>query len=338
MKLLNRKAVSVLLCTVLAFALCVPVFAAGRGEEEFEDFREKLYNFWQQEAYDGLNNGEAVYDHEWTEGVTYLNPEHPSYDGTWDTHIVSAYTIDNFHDGAWIYDFKFISDGFAWYGLEYFDDMPPIAFDGWDELTPDLYGDLDLSNTCIYRLFSPNIDQTHISSVCLDGCSWLEEAAFIGQNHCESFSALGCPSLRSLVLTGGAFRTIDFDHKDYGAFALRAAGPGYVGVVCSKYDEGVVKLSANDPLGLFIGWYKGDMLVSRELETDVTTGGTYTACFAGDADDNGELTAADALLILRYAMDVLPFEINSRFLDIDGNGSVEASDALIVMRIAMGVN
>ena len=79
MKLLNRKAVSVLLCTVLALALCVPVFAAGRGEEEFEDFREKLYNFWQQEAYDGLNNGEAVYDHEWTEGVTYLNPEHPSH-------------------------------------------------------------------------------------------------------------------------------------------------------------------------------------------------------------------------------------------------------------------
>lgn len=338
MKLLNRKAVSVLLCTVLALALCVPVFAAGRGEEEFEDFREKLYNFWQQEAYDGLNNGEAVYDHEWSHPIeNYLFDEFPTYQNTWWTNLTPVLQLPVLHDGTEMYEFRFRSDGYHWHdhvfvsGYEY-------SVDGFDYLTPDLYGDLDLSNTSIYRLFSPNIDQTHISSVCLDGCSWLEEAAFIGQNHCESFSALGCPSLRSLVLTGGAFRTIDFDYKDCGAFALRAAGPGYVGVVCSKYNEGVVKLSANDPLGLFIGWYKGDMLVSRELETDVTTGGTYTACFAGDADDNGELTAADALLILRYAMDVLPFEINSRFLDIDGNGSVEASDALIVMRIAMGVN
>lgn len=57
----------------------------------------------------------------------------------------------------------------------------------------------------------------------------------------------------------------------------------------------------------------------------------------GDADGNGTVEAADALLILRYYMSLLDSGINVEACDVNGDGKVDAIDALIVLRKAMGI-
>ena len=62
------------------------------------------------------------------------------------------------------------------------------------------------------------------------------------------------------------------------------------------------------------------------------------ATLPGDADGDGEVTVADALLVMRYAMGIiseLPCPGNA---DMDASGSIDISDALLIMRYAMGVD
>lgn len=56
----------------------------------------------------------------------------------------------------------------------------------------------------------------------------------------------------------------------------------------------------------------------------------------GDADGDRQLTVADALLIMRYAMGIitLPADVDC---DIDGDGNVTATDAIIVMRAVLNL-
>lgn len=56
----------------------------------------------------------------------------------------------------------------------------------------------------------------------------------------------------------------------------------------------------------------------------------------GDVDGDGELTVADALLIMRAAMSLAELDegVNG---DVSGDGTVDISDALLVMRMALGL-
>ncbi len=56
----------------------------------------------------------------------------------------------------------------------------------------------------------------------------------------------------------------------------------------------------------------------------------------GDVDDNGEITVADALLIMRAAMSIAELQ-NEAAADMNGNGIIEVTDAIMVLRIAMGI-
>ena len=59
----------------------------------------------------------------------------------------------------------------------------------------------------------------------------------------------------------------------------------------------------------------------------------------GDLNLDLQIDAADALLILQYAVDLVKLE-NDRVLDgdVDGNGLVDARDALLVLRYAVRDN
>ena len=58
----------------------------------------------------------------------------------------------------------------------------------------------------------------------------------------------------------------------------------------------------------------------------------------GDADMDGEVTMADALLILRCAMGLIgQEELNAANADYDGNGQIDMADALETLRKAMGL-
>lgn len=56
----------------------------------------------------------------------------------------------------------------------------------------------------------------------------------------------------------------------------------------------------------------------------------------GDVDENGSLTANDALLVLRSALGLIS-GIDDAAADVDGDGSVTANDALMILRAALGI-
>ncbi|MBO4563146.1 MAG: hypothetical protein J5772_05995 [Clostridia bacterium] len=71
---------------------------------------------------------------------------------------------------------------------------------------------------------------------------------------------------------------------------------------------------------------------------EVVYSGVYVVA-NGDADDDGDVDSADALLILRYAMGLVDeSQIDLTKSDVDGNGIVDSADALIVLRRTMGVS
>ena len=87
----------------------------------------------------------------------------------------------------------------------------------------------------------------------------------------------------------------------------------------------------------FVGWDKDFSCIVENTDVyTVYTSGTGTP---GDADGNGVVNSADALLIMRYAMgnhDLIS-DANLLLCDADGNGVVNSADALLLMRISMGL-
>lgn len=56
----------------------------------------------------------------------------------------------------------------------------------------------------------------------------------------------------------------------------------------------------------------------------------------GDVNDDGEVNTADALAVMRYAMNVGDLE-NPAAADVNGDGQIDMADALLIMRCAMGL-
>ena len=57
----------------------------------------------------------------------------------------------------------------------------------------------------------------------------------------------------------------------------------------------------------------------------------------GDADDNGAVEAADALIVLRFSMNMDQIVPNEHNADVNGDGVIDASDALLILRMSMGI-
>lgn len=81
---------------------------------------------------------------------------------------------------------------------------------------------------------------------------------------------------------------------------------------------------------VFDGW-DGDY---TNVTEDVTVTATYW--LLGDVDRDGEVTSCDALIVLRYAMDIIT-EIDSYVADVNSDGAVDSIDALLILRHAMGL-
>ena len=85
---------------------------------------------------------------------------------------------------------------------------------------------------------------------------------------------------------------------------------------------------------VFVGWDHDLSCVMQAM--DVYT--IYREIGSGDIDGDGEVTAADALLALRAAMQISELtEEQAAEADVDGDGAVTASDALIILRQAMNI-
>ena len=80
----------------------------------------------------------------------------------------------------------------------------------------------------------------------------------------------------------------------------------------------------------FTGWDKAFTNVTADLVV------TAQYEMLGDVDDDGNVSMADALTILRMAMDILPVE-NQQIADVDGDGFITSMDALLALRFAMHI-
>ena len=80
----------------------------------------------------------------------------------------------------------------------------------------------------------------------------------------------------------------------------------------------------------FTGWDKAFTNVTADLVV------TAQYEMLGDVDDDGNVSMADALMILRMAMDILPVE-NQQIADVDGDGFITSMDALLALRFAMHI-
>ena len=97
----------------------------------------------------------------------------------------------------------------------------------------------------------------------------------------------------------------------YGGDAEAPADPTRVGYTFTGWDKAFTNVTA-------------DLVVTAQYE------------MLGDVDGDGNVSMADALTILRMAMDILPVE-NQQIADVDGDGFITSMDALLALRFAMHI-
>ena len=159
------------------------------------------------------------------------------------------------------------------------------------------------------------------------------------------------PGSYSIVVT---YNLDDYDIYNYnsepvefaiqnGAVTVAAAQPEMHTVTFKDWDGTVLKTqevqyggdaeAPADPTRTgytFTGWDKeftnitADLVVTAQYE------------MLGDVDGDGNVSMADALTILRMAMDILPVE-NQQIADVDGDGFITSMDALLALRFAMHI-
>lgn len=327
---LSRLAAIGVALLMLALA-ALPAAAGNHSALAISDHdAEKLTAFWNQEAYNGLTNGEAVYDHEWPEVNYYFgfDPNTMHYEGGYDTELLTMTDTGEF----------FLRFGYSvpYYIVDY-SDGDPLFVDGEEEVFPDLYGELDLAGTGIQSIARGEgiMDgQTHISALELDDCPSLNYVYFNGQHFCRSIDAVNCPNLEYLNAQNCACTHIAFSPKEFEAPVV--ADTLGLGAIGAEYLTGTVKLYAYPEIGRFIGWYVDGECVSADAVFTCEEGAEIVAYFGGDADSNGVIDSTDALLLLRAAMGLAP-EVELNDADVNNDGAIDSADALAILRLAMGI-
>ena len=153
--------------------------------------------------------------------------------------------------------------------------------------------------------------------------------------------------------------TVTYDYENYdiynydgepiefaiqnGAVTVAAAQPEMHTVTFKDWDGTVLKTqevqhggdaeAPADPTRVgytFTGWDKAFTNITADLVV------TAQYEMLGDVDGDGNVSMADALTILRMAMDILPVE-NQQIADVDGDGFITSMDALLALRFAMHI-
>lgn len=223
--------------------------------------------------------------------------------------------------------------------------------------------ELDLSScAALYNLWAPNCE---LAALDASNCP---EMQFLScqNNRIENLNVSGCASLELLDCSGNALSAIDvsdspllrefycagnpiteFDLSNNPLLKLdrvSAVGDGTVGYYYNaNYDFGYVEATASGE-GSFIGWFDtedNELSTASQLNLKNLAYTEVLAVFTGaqlmgDADGDGSVTLADAVLIMRYAMNTIGAdELILDNCDMDADGAVNAADALNVIRMAM---
>ena len=137
-----------------------------------------------------------------------------------------------------------------------------------------------------------------------------EPVEFAIQNGAVTVAAAQ-PEMHTVTFKDWDGTVLKTQEVQYGGDAEAPADPTRVGYTFTGWDEAFTNIMA-------------DLVVTAQYE------------MLGDVDGDGNVSMADALTILRMAMDILPVE-NQQIADVDGDGFITSMDALLALRFAMHI-
>lgn len=327
--LVSLIAAMLCLCSVFASFAAADGIPTPDGHLQIDE--DRLAAFWAQSAGDtGLTNGETVYNfvfpsNETNPNLEFFYSDGTEYGGSYDTNLViweqgggveeiAAFNL------AWLFRYS----------------IHNTATDEWvndcyQTYAPDLYGELDLSETTTHSVNSSG-GRTHISALNLNDCAELLAVTFSDQQFCTEFSALNCPMLDSIDARRCDYRRISVQPKGFSEqISLYTIGNGSVGLFGSTGSYTAEAVGEG-----FVGWFANGQCISTDLQLNLDAGIHATACFAGDVNGDGEINITDSLLIMRCALE-LGESLPLTTADADCNGVIGIPDALLAARVAMGV-
>lgn len=323
-----KKFFTILLAVLILMAAVLPTVALAEATQDYQDKfgsidREKLSAFWCIENVDGLCNGDAVFAPIPLAPIL-VGPSQLYYTyGSYYTPMISSGSSSQ--DG-WSFDFYFeigycVEDG----------DINVIVM---EEIRGDLYGCLDLAGTNIGRMVSPAENQTHISGLILDDCMNLETVQFNSQQQVETISALDCAKLSGFsALNCGSLRRIAVMPEGFvSAIEVSSFGDGSIGIDFDSSESQYALHAYGDD---FIGWYVNGELASSENVLMCGDAVKAIACFANDITGDNVISVQDAVVTLRYAMGLTTLSCPECFADVNDDGAVTVADAVQIMRSAL---
>ena len=137
-----------------------------------------------------------------------------------------------------------------------------------------------------------------------------EPVEFAVQNGAVTVAAAQ-PEMHTVTFKDWDGTVLKTQEVQYGGDAEAPADPTRVGYTFTGWDKAFTNVTA-------------DLVVTAQYE------------MLGDVDGDGNVSMADALTILRMAMDILPVE-NQQIADVDGDGFITSMDALLALRFAMHI-
>lgn len=193
---------------------------------------------------------------------------------------------------------------------------------------------LDVSDNA----FADELDVSHNSALESLKCSRI---------GIDGIDVSAIPLLNGIYCVGNPITEFDFSVNEVLMInSLTAEEGGFVGCELNGWYSKVYAQPHNGYA--FEGWFNaaGELISARpEYEASELDGTVFIArfistgtAFPGDADGNGSLNIADAVLALRYAMGLIGEDaIDLLNADINSDGSVNISDAIEILRATMGL-
>lgn len=330
MKLRTKKILTFVLCLTVAMCMALPSLAYRPADYHACDYEKYTAFFELTDEELGLDNSKAI-----NESIQEINDS-----GLFFLYIIEEDNIISpvIHcarkDGLkYVKTVDFYALGVA--GHEFWgDDGYYYSGEVIVELHPDFGGSFDISGTLTEQINSPLPGATHITSVIVDNCENLKELTFNDQQYCTRFSAVNCPSLKEVNVTGCKLERITVQPAEYTqVLDVIAIGNGNIGI---NYNSATMRLYAKTDADNFLGWYVDGECVGTNKIFAYSGTGTVYACFAGDANGDGIINVLDANLIMRKALSGFsPSDIS--ICDLDNNGDISTSDAVLAIRIGMGL-
>lgn len=138
----------------------------------------------------------------------------------------------------------------------------------------------------------------------------------------------------------------DYPYEVFGVFLRTGPEADWVQIGADDFTWGVelqyeydISAYAGQTVQMAIRHYNvSDMFMLNVDYVEVTSAAPTPPFVLGDADGDGDVDAADALAVMRYAMQLSGADsIDMAAADVDGSGTADAQDALLIMRLAMGL-